>query len=679
MEAFNPQHGEYADEAQLAQRVARVFGYEGLDIQVKPGAGWQTIKEEDRVTLVVDPSMLQPEAIKDAIGEDLPAGANIPQQYSVYGIAHELGHVEDFMQPTIDLEALKTTKPSEHFFWNVLDDAVINRRLRNIPLLNNLTDEVYKDMLFPKDDFSSLPKHVQFMYGWLLRNVTPDRQISLSDDVANALDNLEAKKIGVRRYDLPRTLAHPDTDFEKRREIASTHVLPIYSKFLEEDRQDRSKNDQQADNNQDSQSNPTDETDGSGSEQPQDSNQESKHDSSQTQGDGQKSQYEPDQVDSTGSDSSSNEKVDEPVESNSPTSWEDIYDAYSDVSHCSHQEHENHSHDNDDSSGDTDPHEAIREAAEALKEVSNATEDGNENSESESSARNSEAGSVGAGSIAAELELSPEDAAAYQAVVEQYRQQIREIAKVFQQLTVPSVEYISPRYQRRSDTTGLRLSPKDLFQVVVAQHSEVDPAVWKPVETISKREGFSFNGLDIHVVVDSSGSMQGAKADSAAACSVMLMEGLASARRMVERHNPRAPKPDVRLQVMLFGSSAKIVAPLNHETNPKDKGIAFTTVREARSGSTLVAEALKQTIDDGHINPERTQLVYLITDGDIHDRSAAAKVLEDAGRNYFLYQYILQSATSQPITTQASHISDPLQLPASMNTQLRGLASKLFG
>lgn len=665
MEGLPPAPRDYAEEAALAQRVARIFGYDGLIIDVRAGAGWQTIRSDKDITLVVDPTMLQPQTLKDASGAELPEGTQAPQQYSIYGIAHELGHVDDFMQPEADLEEAKKMKPSEHFFWNVLDDGVINKRLRNIPLLNSITDEAYKDMLFPRDDYSKMPKHVQLMYGWLLRNVTPQREVAFSDDVTNALDGLSSVEVAGKNYDLYRTLAHPDTDYAKRREVAKEHILPIYESFLEEDRQNpQSQPDQQQDQDPNQQSQPSDEQSGSGS------------------GEGEPQEQQDQQGDGSVSESGQPNESDSSSGGGQPTDWDEIYDAYGKASHCGHQEHHHEVEDGDSRGGgeqdqDQDPHDAIKEAADALREVKEEQAEAEKEVAAQQEAQGSQAGQ-GAGSIAAELELSPEDALEYQQVVEQYRTQIHEVAKVLQQLTVPSVEYTSPRYQRRADTSGLKLSPRDLFQVVVAHHSNVDPAVWKPVETISKKEGFSFNGLDIHLIVDSSGSMQGAKADGAAACSVMLMEGLASARRMVQRYSPRAPKPDVRLQVILFGASAEVVASLGHETEAKDKGITFTTVREAKSGSTLVADALKLSVDVGKANPERTQLVYLITDGDFHDRSNATGVLRDAGANYFLYQYILLSPSTTPITTQSSHLNNPTEMPSHMNRQLRILASRFL-
>jgi hypothetical protein len=611
----------HEEEAALAQRVARVFGYEGLTVEVREGEGWKTIRGENNITLVADPTMLQPQVLKDVTGNELPAGTRAPEQYSVYGITHGLGHLEGFLQPPSEIEKLKAMSSSEHFFWNLLDDGVINNRLRNIPLLNNLTDEIYQEMLFPVDDYTSKPKHVQLMYGWLMRNVTPQREVTFSDEVNQALDSLKDVEIDGRQYDLYRSLAHPDTTYGQRREIAEAHILPIYQVFLEEDDEEQAASQQSDSNDSDS--------------------GEAQQNSS---GDGQNSETD---------------------------NWDAIYEAYTDASHCG-DEHDEEGDAAADTQGESsDAHDVIKEAAGALKEQQVQQQEAAEGEQQD----NPQA-AEGAGTMAAELQLSAEDAGEYRKVIEQYRSQIHEVAKVLQQLTVPSIERTSPRYRRHPDTTGLKLSPRDLFQVAVAHHSNIDPPIWKPVETLVRREGLSFNGLDVHLLIDTSGSMQGKKAESAAACSVMLMEGLDLARRMVERYSPQAPKPDVRLQVALFGSSAKVVAPLRHETHPSDKGIAFTTIREADGGATYVADALRQTVAIANTNPKRIQMVNVITDGDFSDRGSAVSTVESGGKNYHLAQYILLSPGTQPITKQVSYLNDPTELPRALNVQLKRLVNK---
>jgi uncharacterized protein YegL len=641
----SPKDQESINEAaDLAARVARIFGYEGLRIQVRPGTGWSTLRDEHSVTLNVDPNMLSTDFTKDITGKPLDAAIKPPEQYSVYGICHELGHIEDFLHPSNTFEVLQKRSNADNFFWNVLDDAVINRRLRNIPLLNGITDAVYKDILFPVDDYSKEAKHLQFMYGLLLKNVTPDREVTLSEDVQEALDKLEDTRIGIKKYDLYDVLAHPDTDLDRRRRIAERYILPVYHDFLEED-----KRQQKTEAGNQSQSNSGSNQQGGGASSPQQAGSDNTGSGSQEAGQGQDSEGDSDSG-----------------------KWEQAYKNYKESSHCG-AGNEHHEEKERGSSNEQDIHDAIQEAGKGLREQqAEATQ------QAGMRANKSQSGGNGAGSIAEELQISPDNAALYAQIINELRPQIHEVSEIFQLLTVPAVEYTSPRYRRHVSTAGSKLSPRDIFRVVVAQHSAEEPAVWWPVETIAKKEGFSFNGLDISLVVDVSGSMEGSKARSAAACAVMLMEGLEAARRNIQLRNPHAPKPDVRMQTIVFGGSEKVIAPMTFQTPPAQKGSTFTTILNADSSSTLVSKALNITVAGATQNPQRTQLVYLITDGDFYDHDTARRTIARTGSNYHLYEYIVQSPGTTPIVKTATHIANEHQLPMHLRQQLRRLASQLL-
>ncbi len=646
--AETQQQDAYRADAELAERIARIFGYDGLSVAVVPGAGWKTIHNGDDIQLIADPTMLIPKALKDARGEILPADIEVPAQYSLYGIAHELGHVDDFLHPD-SFKHMEDAKPKEHFFWNVVNDSVINKRLRNIPLLNGITDEIYKDILFPTDDFTDMPKHVQLMYGWLLFNVVPERAPTLDTAVKAALDKLAHVELNGRAYDIYRTLSHPDTSYEERRRIATEHILPLYEAFLEEDLQERQQEQDQQPSGENSDEN-------SGADQ-QDKIPPSL--SSPPSGDEQS-------FDADGNQQEQNEQTE-------PSDWNDIYDAYTDATGCGHDnETRDSSASNSDPNDDhTDPHQTIKEIADAIRQKQNQEQQPANRQDQQDDALDQSA------SFAAELQLSPEDARAYHAVVKNHHQEILDTAKVFESLTVPSVEYSSPRLRRRPDTSGLKLSARHLHRVVTASQIGTDPAVWMPVETISKREGYSFNGLDIHLLVDASGSMQGDKADNAAVASIIFMEGLALARRRVARHNPRAAKPDVRLQIILFGSDTKVVAPIAHETASEDKGIAFTTIRAAAGGGTMITGALDITTANAHANPKRTQLVSIVTDGDFYDRSAAENNVKSAPGNHTVLQYIIRSPSTSPITKNFSRLSSSSELPRALQKDLTSISAQL--
>ncbi|MFO0970727.1 MAG: vWA domain-containing protein [Candidatus Saccharimonadales bacterium] len=100
----------------------------------------------------------------------------------------------------------------------------------------------------------------------------------------------------------------------------------------------------------------------------------------------------------------------------------------------------------------------------------------------------------------------------------------------------------------------------------VALQLETDQpqAVWQPVVRSAARQDVAFGGLDVHLVVDVSGSMaSGGKAQCAADTALCLTEGLQLARYKVAQDSTQYQQPDVRVQITAFGSGAEVLSPLS--------------------------------------------------------------------------------------------------------------------
>ncbi|MBP9852985.1 MAG: hypothetical protein QG629_726 [Patescibacteria group bacterium] len=628
---------------EIATRVARIFGHNGLRVEVHDGQGWATLRDANGITLLADPSMLVPKSMIDVDGECVDQ-ASIPSQYPMYGICHELGHIEDYLDPVSSYDTLKKRSSSEHFFWNILDDGVINNRLRRVPVLNTLTDEIYENTLFPKSDLRQKPKHVQLMYGYLLRQVTPQRSIVLSDDVGELLKGLERfEDTNGDVINVYAELIKRETTLVERRRLAEASILPLYNQLKEEDRQQK----QDSDKNSGS-----DTSDGDATDQNESDND-------------------------TGS--SSGNSVED--------GWENDYAAYEQSAGCSHGDHEDTTPDSYDSNAEDEGsseasqageqmRDAMREAAKQISEQRQNENDSDNPNNTQSPSKDAVA--EAAGSIQGELGISFDKAYLYAESIQRLRGAIHEVAEALQQLTVPAVEYSSPRYRRRPSAWGSTLSPRDLFKVVIAQQTEdQQPVVWKPTEIKTRREGYSFNGLDIHLLVDVSGSMHGAKAEAAADCYVLLAEGIDLARKLAADRNPLAPKPDVRQQTIAFGSAAEVLSPIAHTAVAQDKGAAFSTLLDANSGATYVADAIQSAAQVGAKYPERTQLVYIISDGSFSDSSDATNALRALGPNAFAAQFVIQSLGTRPITPSSAHVQDVLELPSQLKQHLEQVVASL--
>ncbi len=598
------------------ERVARIFGYGNVSIDVAPGRGWATRRDGDKITLQIDPEMLAHPPEKDATGTDLPDSVELPRDYTTYACAHEIGHVEDIIdriERGYESDDIYETSqnPAEHFFHNIIDDSVINQRLKKVPMFRGITNELYENVLFPDDNLSKGPKHVQFMQGWLLDSVTPEREVHVDSDVREALDKLRevALEGSSKSVDLREELARRTTDIARRRELAEKHIYPIYKGFMEEDNQSQ---DDPDDNQQHSEQN---------------------------------------------------------------GGAEENYEGYHNAMPCGgHDNHQDHTHNEQDEGSSDNAHES-GSVNEALNDLAQAIIDINEEKEQvqakigEAAVKNADDESFGIGTLAEELQISDEDAQAYRNVLNTYRAMIQNVGQIFQALTVPSSEYTRPIASKNILDRGHRLAQSRLFDVAIAQHASREPIVWNPVESTKRREGLNFNGVDIHLLVDVSGSMQGRNATVASECSVVLMEGLEAAKRDIIRNNPTANKPDVRLGVILFGSDSKEVVTLSVHPNPVEKGRAFTTIRSADSGSTLVSVALNRVVKARRKFPKRTQVVFLITDGgfgDVYDADDIARSIKD---NAYIFQYIL-GGQGTPITKHVRNIETIHELPKILHKDL---------
>jgi uncharacterized protein YegL len=593
------------------RRVGRIFGYDGLNIEVTEGKGWATRRDPNGLTLMVDPTMLMPQEIKSVHGATLPDYV-VPEKYTMYGTAHELGHIEDFIHPSSTIDSLQQND-SDRFFWNVVDDGVINSRLRDIPLLDSLTNQIYEDMLFPDTNFTELPKHIQLMYGYLTRAVTPERDYSVDADVKASLDGLETviapDGSALNFYD---ALADIDTSLPQRRELTKEVLKPLYEQFRTDDADQESSNQSIASANANR---------GGAS---------------------------------------------------IPKSWQEAYEKYTEgTGACVGHDHpdENNTLGGENSSnaaqaGAQTDRKSMNEAIQAAAQAAVAAQVA-ENAEDTTKAENAtESLDKIAGAIAAELHLAKPEALRYASAIQSLRPEILQLAETFQLLAVPSVEYTSPRYRRDPATNGGSLSHRDIYRAVIASYSAQDPVIWRPVETIAKKEGLNFSGLDISLVVDVSGSMAGEPAEVSAQCFVMLAESVEAARRTMATKHPAAPAPDVRIQTIVFGSESKVVAPIGHTINPKAKGAAFRTIEQASSGSTIVSGALQKIATQAKAQPERSQVVYLITDGEFWDYDTAHNMARQFGPNTHLLQLVIKYPAARPLTHQIAHISDPHQLPA---------------
>lgn len=127
------------------------YGISGLQVVTQPGAGWACAKTEDGITIIVDPE----QTIKgNSTEETLPEHPPVPPEItSLFIGGHEIGHANDYLEP--DYWKPSQPSPERDFFDGLIDDLVIDRRNRRVPLLDAYADDIYGYQL--PNDLTDLP------------------------------------------------------------------------------------------------------------------------------------------------------------------------------------------------------------------------------------------------------------------------------------------------------------------------------------------------------------------------------------------------------------------------------------------------------------------------------------------------------------------------------------------
>jgi hypothetical protein len=269
------------------------------------------------------------------------------------------------------------------------------------------------------------------------------------------------------------------------------------------------------------------------------------------------------------------------------------------------------------------------------------------------------------------MHLAPAAAEAYARSLIRLRPTIKNVADVFAKLASPSEEILSPRYNLRASKDGARLHPRMIARIPLQQATGQEQAIWQPVSRQAKRQEVSFGGLDVHLLVDVSGSMQGGNARSAADTALCLTEGLQLARYRISRQNGAYHQPDVRTQITAFGSDSVILSQLSYQPSAPDKGRMFTNLRNPTSGSTLINQSLQQIRAIATGSPGRDQLAIIISDGQFHDFSEARQSSSNMPESVYTAQLVVGQELDAFISANHDNVTDNKTLPGKLYNVLR--------
>jgi len=603
-----------------AQVLGKLMGIPGMNIRVgrditdprtgeTKNEGWTTNLETGEVT--IDPSFFLEQ------GYDADS--------ATYACLHEVSaHLREVLtEPRLTQEILRFTKPrasegvqaaqraeARFIFHNVLSDIAGNNRTHAmLPRMQQVGERLYHERQFKEDDYTNIPRHLQFLYKMIRQEMIPGSDTAVSPEVDQMLTEFR-DYLGTGRDLLKYSVqvAKSPTEIMPGQEkfaVWTQNIYPRWLELLELDEQDPRFQKQQQNGQQ-----------------------------------GSKQQGQPSQEQG---------QSDQQGQPTSPTNGTpDFSDHYQDYREEHHPEPMT-----------KEEHEAIEQAA---KE---AASEARRKERQERQRKKQEANPA----YHRDVQLRQEtghglaELQRYNAEVERWHDAIDEMCDLFRSLLS---EHIGVRRRLRGGhTEGAILTPERLAQTIVDIRTGVsEPKAFSDYEKrISQRE---LSGKSDYVFVfDCSGSMAGEKAKAAASTAVISMEGLARMQRDIEEVQESLGievDVDIRTAIYTFNKDVNNPKPLSHGLDTKQRLDTYADVLSPGGGN-ADSHAL-QIICDLPPEPGRNRTLIFVADGEA-DNPELARVkidqLRHAGWNVYGIS-IGSEAAVQLFAPHSRRVDDPALL-----------------
>lgn len=137
-----------------------------------------------------------------------------------------------------------------HSFYNCLDDVYVNNLVsRKAPKFEKRRPggkeiyDLYKEKLFKDKDYRKIPRHMQFMFTLIRKEMVPDDEIDLSPDVLEVFEReiqFEGQSHTVKdiisKFIIPKS--GRDTTSTRRNKVIRKTIEPIFEELLQKDLDD---------------------------------------------------------------------------------------------------------------------------------------------------------------------------------------------------------------------------------------------------------------------------------------------------------------------------------------------------------------------------------------------------------------------------------------------------------
>lgn len=601
----------------VAPHLGRLFG---MNLNIQLGNGWSTALEGDSNLVTADPRFF----IEKGYTPDM----------SSYATLHEVAaHLrEKVTDPELTEKVLAFAKigPAAAIFHNIFSDIAGNNLIHaTLPRMKHIAERLYSEKLFAASDYTSLPRHLQFLYKVIREEMIPDSATAVVPEVDMTIAKLRNFQGQGDLIKYSTAVAKSNTEAmpgAERFAIWTGIIFPEYEKLLQQDREDNEQRRQEQQEQGDQEQ---------GQQQGQDDQIQDK------QGQGGQSQGE-----------EADQAVDASQNAPQPTDAERFKDYYDDYKENHHPEPLDHSDD-----------EHAHQKAHDQQEESDASEDTRPEYYTDQEKYLDQKVREETGHTLAEQR-------SYRAAIIQWQPEIQRLREAFQSVLTERTTH-KRGLSRRAYAEGSLLDPDRLVQTVIdIQNNIPHPPAYKEYET-KNVEAQAVGKTDYVFLFDCSGSMRyDQKKQHAASSVVICLEALSAMQRDLERTEAQQNAEldlDIRTAMYTFGNEATCVKPLSTKVSDKERMDAYGAALRPRGDKTCDFLAL-EAIETLPAAPDRRRIIVVVSDGQSSDSGRAASAISRLrASGWFVYGVALGKDGDESLyKPTSSRVEEPRQLPEAL-------------
>ena len=225
-----PQDSPREELGKIANTMFAAYGVRGVQLTMESGKKtWCGALKTGGIQINIDP-------------DEMAHGKELTPEAMMAAVSHELGHAKDMLENPA--KAYVNLSKTDCFFYNLLDDTVIDSRLRRFPRLEQPVADLYHEVMNNQiTDLTQTPLSNQLMYGMRIGRVL-GQQPAVDERVRDMLDSLRSYTTpNGGTVDVVDILTLKNTSLAERRAIADSVIKPLYDELVEQDRQDGRDND----------------------------------------------------------------------------------------------------------------------------------------------------------------------------------------------------------------------------------------------------------------------------------------------------------------------------------------------------------------------------------------------------------------------------------------------------